>query len=148
MATKNPASIGFMADTALRRGLERPQTSFSELEQTFFFEPKQIQKLHELMKCLNLSEKTILNMAIIYAVRLDAKTKMNGQPYLHKVTDRVRAMLQNRNGGMEELPCEITLSTKIIVEAQQMEAHYNSLAASGLARLHANLNIDQIKDIA
>ena len=46
------------------------------------------------------------------------------------------------NRKMEQITSEITLATKNIVEANQMQSFYNRFAASGLDRLHANLNID------
>lgn len=160
MATKNPAPIGFMADTALRRGLDRPQAAFSELEQTFSFTAEQIQKLRELMKCLNLAEKTILNMAIVYDLKFDIKegtlpgSAIIGTPgeisaFITKASHRLKEISHyGTNRKMEQITSEITLTTKNLVEAKQMQSFYNSLAASGLDRLHANLNIDQVKDVA
>jgi hypothetical protein len=161
MTSKNTTPIGFLADTALRRGLDRPQSSFSELEKTFSFAPEQIQKLRELMKCLNLSEKTILNMAIVYGLKFDTKegtlagrmiiticTKPERGALPGKTIQRLEWPAQGANVIMEEITGEITLATKNLLEAKQMQSFYNELAASGLARLHANLSIDQIKDIA
>lgn len=147
MGTKNPAPISYLADTALRRGLDKPQASFSELEKTFSFTPEQIQQLRGLMKCLNLSEKTILNMAIVYELKFRAIVEMQ---VLNDVVNHLEKNFVSHRADtkMTEITSEITLTTKNLVEAKQMQPLYNSLAASGLTRLHVNLNIDQIKDIA
>ncbi len=121
---------GFAVAQALASGRERDGTDFSELSQVLHFSSQHLEKIDSLMRRLGVSRRTIINMAIKYAVEVahevnpDALLAVKGFP---------------RQVGNNAIRHEITADVRSLIEMHDIGKYCNQFAIFGLNKLHAKL---------